>query len=215
MNDEKFDQMHQEGWLAEENSMAKIEDLTPPLPANAFEELKMILQFFDDIAGFDNVLGGKESPSIRSGNHFQGAVRQASPRLRDRAIRIERQVACFGEKLMWLMAAKDPRAHWTISSDPEGKSDFALSMLPDDTRLLVDSHSASPAFEQDHANMAAFLFKSGAIDGEDLIDMLPVPNRDMLKEKYRRREISKRQLLQSLPPEELSKAIAPHRGTRH
>ena len=82
-----------------------------------------------------------------------------------------------------------------------------LSQLPDDTRVLVDSHSSSPVYEQDHANTAAFLFKSGAIDAEDLLDLLPIPNRDMLKEKLKNREISKRQLLQSLPPEAMAKEL--------
>ncbi len=211
MNDERFDKMHDEGWIAEETPGAKVDDLTPPLPPNAFEELKMILQFFDDIAGYDNVMSGKGESNIRSGNHFQGALRQASPRLRDRAIRSERQLAGFGEKNMWLIGAKDPRTHW-LKVDDKGESDFSIADLPDDTRMLVDSHSASPVFEQDHANMAAFLFKSGAIDGEDLIDMLPVPNRDQLKEKLRAREISKRQLLQKLPPDVLAKTLAPHGG---
>ena len=212
MTDDKFDQLQTEGWLAEESSAAKVQDLTPELPPNAFEEIKMIIQFFDDIAGFDNVMSGKGEQGIRSGNHFQGALRQSSPRLRDRAIRAERQCAAFGEKNLWLMAAKDGRTHWTNNADPQRKSDFLLSQLPDDARVLVDSHSSSPIFEQDHANTAAFLFKAGAIDGEDLVDMLPVPNRDVIKEKYRKREISKRQLLQSLPPELLAKEIAPRGG---
>ncbi|HVN64772.1 MAG TPA: hypothetical protein VMT58_09060, partial [Candidatus Binataceae bacterium] len=115
INDDRMDELHSSGWLAEENPMAKIQDITPELPPNAFEEMKMIIQFFDDIAGFDNVLSGKGEPGIRSGSHFQGAVRQASPRLRDRAVRVERQNANFAEKNLWLMASKDPRAHWTQS----------------------------------------------------------------------------------------------------
>lgn len=201
MNDERFDQMAQEGWIAEESPAAKVDDLTPPLPANAFEEVKMIIQFFDDVAGFDNVLSGRGETGIRSANHFQGAVRQASPRLRDRAIRVERQVAKTGEKVMWHTATKDGRVHWTKSDDPKGTSNFTLSQLPDDTRILVDSHSSSPVFEQDHANTAAFLFKSGAIDADDLLDLLPVPNRDYLHEKLKARELTKRQFLESLPPE--------------
>lgn len=215
MNDERFDQLAQEGWLAEENPTAKVDDLTPPLPPNAFEEMKMWGDFFNEVAGFDNVLSGKGEPGIRSGNHFQGAVRQASPRLRDRAIRVERQAAAVGEKAMWQMAAKDGRVHWTKSDDPELKTDFTLSQLPDDTRVLVDSHSSSPVFEQDHANTAAFLFKSGALDADGLLDLLPVPNRDYFKEKLKQREMSKRQLLQSLPPELLAKEIAPHAGRSH
>lgn len=216
MNDERFDQLQNEGWLAEQNPAAKVQDLTPALPEDAFEEIKMGIQFFEDIAGFDNVLSGKGETGIRSAQHFQGAVRQASPRLRDRAIRAERQCARFGEKILWQMASNDGRVHWTDSGDTGGRTDFLLSQLPDDTRILVDSHSSSPIFEQDHANTAAFLFKSGAIDGEDLIDLLPVPNRDALKEKLRKRELSKRQLIQSLPPQlQMEVMTGAHHGGHH
>jgi hypothetical protein len=210
MNDEKFDQLQQEGWLAEPNPNSKVEDLTPPLPANAFDELKMIMGFFDEIAGFDNALSGKGEPGVRSANHFQGLVRQASPRLRDRAIRVERQCAEFGEKVLWHMAAKDGRTHWTKSDDPKFQTDFILAQLPDDARVLVDSHSSSPIYQEDHANTAAFLLKSGAIDAEDLLDLLPVPNRDLLKEKLRKRELSKKALLDSLPPELKMQALVPN-----
>lgn len=216
MNDEKYDQLMNEGWLAEEQPGGKIEDLTPKLPDNWAQDIQLIESSFDQVAGFDNVLSGKGEAGIRSGNHFQGAVRQASPRLRDRALRAERQYAAYGEKNLWLMAAKDARAHWTKSDDLKGNSDFLLSQLPDDTRVLVDSHSSSPVYEQDHANTAAFLFKAGAIDGEDLLDLLPIPNRDVLKEKLKNRELSKRQLLQSLPPELMAKELGggAHHGHR-
>ena len=207
MNDEKYDQMMNEGWLAEEAPGGKVEDLTPQLPEHWADDIALIERSFEEIAGFDNVLNGKGEPGIRSGNHFQGAVRQASPRLRDRALRAERTYAAFGEKQLWMNGAKDARAHWTEFNDPAGKSDFTLAQLPDDTRIIVDSHSSSPIYEQDHANTAAFLFKAGAIDGEDLLDLLPIPNRDVLKEKLKKREISKKQLLDSLPPDLRTKAI--------
>lgn len=210
MNDEKYDQLMEEGWIAEATPNAKVEDLTPDLPTNAFDEFKMMMQEFDEIAGFDNAMSGKGEPGVRSNNHFQGMVRHASPRLRDRAIRVERQCAAFGEKVMWHMAAKDARAHWTKQDDPGMKSDFILAQLPDDARVLVDSHSSSPIYEQDHANTAAFLFKAGAIDAEDLLDLLPIPNRDMLKEKWQARELSKKQLLDSLPPDIRMQALVPH-----
>lgn len=201
MGDELYDQFKRDGWIANEMPTAKVEDQTPPMPEHWREEFAMVDGLFDAIAGFDNVLGGKESPQIRSASHYQGAVRMASGRLKDRAIRSERQVAEFGEKMLWLMEAKDPRSHWTQEADPQRRSDFILSTLYDDARVIVDGHSASPAFSQDHAQMAAFLKKDGDIDGTDLLDMLPVPNRDRLKEKLREREAAKMKMIESLPPE--------------
>lgn len=202
MNDELYEQFKDVGWIANSGPMGKIEDLTPPLPDHAFEELDHVIRFFDVVAGYDNVLSGKGEPGIRSAGHFQGALRAASPRLRDRAVRVERQVASFAEKILWLMAAKDGRAHWTKENDPARKTDFILSALPDDSRVVVAGHSSSPVFEQDFANLAAFLKRDGDIDGEDVLDLLPVPNRDNLKHKLRKREKAKQEFLQSLSPED-------------
>jgi hypothetical protein len=202
MNDERYDQLKNDGWIAEAMPGAKIDDLTPPMPANAFDEVGSIEQMFDAVAGFDNVLSGKGEPGVRAGNHFQGLMRTASPRLRDRAIRVERQLTELAEKILWLMAANDPRAHWTSADDPESKTDFYLSQLPDDARVLVDGHSSSPVYEQDHANTAAFALKAGAIGPDDLLDMLPLPNRDLLKEHLAARQAAQQKMLASLPPEE-------------
>jgi hypothetical protein len=214
MSDERYDEMYEAGWLAESTPGAKVEDLTPKLPEHAFEEVNAILKMFDEIAGFDNPLSGKGEPGIRSAQHFQGAVRQASPRLRDRAIRIERQLTELAEKFLWLIAVKDGRAHWSETEDPAELSDFYLSQLPANTRVLVDGHSASPVYEVDHANTAAFLFKAGAIAPDDLIDMLQVPNKDMLKEKLHERQAAQRKFMASLPPEERAKLLTHGGGGR-
>jgi hypothetical protein len=208
MNDERYDQLKNDGWMAEAMPGGKIEDVTPPLPENAFNEIKEIITFFDDIAGFDNVLSGKGEPGLRSGNHFQGLLRTASPRLRDRAIRVERQLVECAEKFLWLMAEKDGRAHWTEANDATGKTDFYLSQLPLDARVLVDGHSASPVYEQDHANTAAFALKAGAIGKADLLNMLPLPNRDILLEHLEAREKEEQKILMSLPPEDRVKLLA-------
>lgn len=211
INDDRYDEFKRAGWIANENPGGKVEKLTPELPAHSFEEFGFYAKLFEESGGFDNVLSGRGEAGVRSGNHFQGLLRTSSPRLRDRSIRVERSVAAFGEKCMWLMDAKDPRAHWTRTNDPQRKSDFVFATLPDDARVLVDSHSASPIYEQDHANLAAFLKKDGDIDGEDVLDLLPVPNRDNLKEKLRLRDEAKQQFIQSLPPDLKIEAMLGHR----
>jgi hypothetical protein len=220
MNDERYDELYESGWMAEAMPGAKVEDMTPKLPEHAFEEVKSILGFFDEIAGFDNVLSGKGEPGVRAGNHFQGLMRTASPRLRDRSIRIERQLTEFAEKFLWLTAAKDARAHWTTPNDMSGQSDFYLSQLPEDTRVLVDSHSQSPVYEQDNINQAAFLFKAGAISPRDLIDVSSLSNKDALKEALEERQAAQQkqqqQLLAGLSPDERAKVLtAGHGKTAH
>lgn len=203
MNDEKYDQMIETGWVAEETIGAKIDDLTPPMPAQWKEEIATIIEFFNDVSGTDlGALSGRGEPNIRSGNHFQGAVRMASPRLRDKNLRAERQYAAYGEKALWLSAAKDAHAHWLDAEDVEGKTDFALSQLPEDARVVVDAHSASPIYETDHSNLVAFGLRAGMIDNDDALSLLPFPNRDVLRDKLHRREKAKDDMLKQLPPDE-------------
>lgn len=208
MNDERYDQLVQSGWIAQEQPGAKIEDLTPPMPAQWKEEIGTIIEFFNDVSGIDyGALSGRGEPGIRSGNHFQGAVRMASPRLRDRNLRAERQYAAYGEKMLWLAAAKDAHAHWTEPNDLKGATDFVLSELPEDARVVVDAHSASPIYEQDHANLVAFGLRSGMLDAEDGLSLLPFPNRDVLRDKLKHREQAKEKVLSALPPDERARLM--------
>lgn len=207
MNDERYDQLIESGWIAQEQPGAKVDDITPPMPAQWKEELATITQMFDDIAGMDKALSGGGEPGIRSGNHFQGAVRMASPRLRDRSLRAERQYAAFGEKALWLCAAKDARAHWLDPNDLAGNTDFALSQLSDDARVVVHVHSASPIYEQDHANLVAFGLQTGMLDADDGLSLLPFPNRDILRDKLQHREAAKQKLISELPPQERAAAL--------
>lgn len=217
MNDERYDQLVESGWVAQEMPGARIDDLTPPMPPDWRADVELINQMFEDTAGFAGALSGRGEPGIRSGNHFQGAVRMASPRLRDRSLRAERQYAAFGEKALWLAAAKDASAHWTNPDDPVGMSDFLLSELPDDARVVVDAHSASPIYEQDNANLVSFGVNTGVLDGEDALTLLPYPNRDVLLAKYRRREQAKQAMLSGLSPQERAQILLgekPKRGKK-
>jgi hypothetical protein len=217
-NDETYDQMNQRGWIAQEMPGAKVDDITPPMPKDWVAEIEMIGKMFDELAGFDNVMSGRGGDGIRSGNHFQGAVRMSSPRLRDRALRAERAYARFGEKMLWLAAAKDASAHWLDPADIAGKTDFVLSQLHDDARVIVDSHSSSPIYEEDHANLAAFGIKIGALDSADAIDMLPFPRRDTLRDKLEMRQKKREEELKRLPPEiraELEFGIKPQGAEHH
>ncbi len=48
-------------------------------------------------------------------------------------------------------------------------------------------------------NVAAFLSKSGIIDGESTIDLMPLQRKDMLKQRFREKEAAKAQLLKEHP----------------
>jgi hypothetical protein len=184
ITDDLYDRFKQAGYM-NLDSGSDVKDLTPKLPEAAFADVKEIMEFMDEVSGFQNILSGQGEPGVRAGNHAQTLMKTASPRLRDCALTVERQCADLGDKVFVCMAAKDPTAYWVGDGKQEG-TEFLLDQLPSDRRITVDSHSSSPIYEEDHKDIAGFLAKIGAIDGEDAIEMLPgVPRKDILKERLR------------------------------
>jgi hypothetical protein len=186
--------MKQAGYYSMDSG-SEIKDITPELPKEAFAEITEIIQFMDEVSGFHNILSGQGEPGVRAGNHAQMLLRTASPRLRDRALLVERQCADLGDKAFQFMATVEAKTYWTA----DGKSEFYLSQLPEDYRIMVDSHSSSPIYEEDHQQLAAFLAKAQVVDGESLLDLLSVPRRDLLKERYREMQKKKEAFMQQHP----------------
>jgi hypothetical protein len=179
--DEDFDQMKMSGFLAA-NTGEDWEDITPEMPKEAFTEISEIMSLMDEVSGFQNILSGQGEPGVRAGNHAQTLLKTAAPRLRDRALLVERQCADLADKSLEAMTAKEAgsKAYWT-----RGDDEFLLAQLPEDRRVTVDSHSSSPIYEEDHKDMVAFLLKTGVIDGEDAINLLSnLPRKDILVDKY-------------------------------
>lgn len=193
MNDERYDQLKHDGWLAEDSPAAKIQDLTPPLPPGAFTELKEILGAMDDVSGFNNILSGQGEQGVRAGNHAQMLMRTASPRLRDRTISVEESVAEVGGKALELLAAKDATQ---LVAEKEG---FLLSQLPNDLRVTVDSHSASPIYEVDHMQQAMILERGGAIGPEGLLELISVPHKERLLEQLKERQAREAEMIREHP----------------
>lgn len=184
ITDEIYDQFRSNGFL-DLQAGSDVKDLTPALPPQALDCIRMIIQFMDEVAGFGNILSGQGEAGVRAGNHASSLMRTASPRLRDRSTLVERQCASFADKIFSCMQAKSSKVYWV---DPTNGTvnDFLLSQLPDDRCVSVDSHSSSPIYEQDHKELVAFLMKAGVIGGDSSLDLLPVPMRDLLKNRYKK-----------------------------
>lgn len=193
---EQYDDYLQAGFI-NVGAGGDVKDITPELPEEAFGDINEIVKMFERIAGFDNILSGQGEPGVRAGNHAQTLMKTAAPRLRDRALLVERQCADFAHKLFECMVAKQANAYWTDDSGQEGE--FLLSQLPDDYRVMVDSHSSSPIYQEDHVQTAFALAKLEAIGAEDLIDLLPLPRRDLLKLHAREMAKEKAALIQQHP----------------
>jgi hypothetical protein len=184
MTDEMYDQFREAGFISNDVPGSKVEDLTPSLPPEAFADVKEIMAMMDDVSGFHNILSGQGETGVRSATHAQSLMKTASPRLRDQAMLVERQCSSLGNKAFTLLRAKEASAHWIDDGSDKGK-EFLLVNIPEDYRVLVDSHSSSPVYEEDQKQMVAFLLKAGIIDGESALDLLNVPMRDLLKSRYR------------------------------
>ena len=82
-----------------------------------------------------------------------------------------------------LMQAYDD-THYT---DTDG-SPFIAEQFTKDFVVKVDAHSNSPIFTEDTKQLAFNLRKVGAIDNEDLLDLLEPPMKQLLKDKLKKRE---------------------------
>lgn len=186
--------MTPEGFLAEQNPNAKIQDLIGPLPAEAFAEVRAISEMFDEIAGFKPILQGEGEPGVRAGNHAKTLMRTASPKLRERALRIERDAETSAHITFQLMQAKDARVFMSDKNEQ-----FYLKQMPEDYYVEIDSHSSSTAFVDDARELAFALAKHGAVDEEGLLLLTHPPMEDQLIASARERKAAKQKLIQEHP----------------
>ncbi len=197
ITDEKYSNFRGAGYI-DLGQSGDVKDLTPPIPAALFQTIELLGKMMEEVSGFGNIMSGQGEPGVRAGTHAEMLMKTASPRLRDRALLVERQCGLAADKTLELLQAKDGRAYTT---DPtQGKpSEFLLFDLPDDRRVSVDSHSSSPIFSDDHQQLVAFGVKAGFLDGASAIEMLPYPNKDLLKQRYAEAQAAKAKMIQEHP----------------
>ena len=108
---------------------------------------------------------------------------------------VENQCATDGDMTLKMLQAKVAKLFKTSSGQ-----EFMLSQLPDDATVMVDSHSSSPAFSGDQTQIAFNLKRFGAIDNEDLLDMVPgLPKAQELKIKAKKRAEQEAKFLEQHP----------------
>ncbi len=196
MTDERYAQFRTSGFVTLSPG-ASVTDLTPKLPDASFQYVTLLSKMMEQISGFDNILSGQGEAGVRAGVHADTLIRTASPRLRDRSLLVERQCAEAADKSLELLEAYDNTPY--RSNDPQAEVELFLGLLPDSRKVSVDSHSSSPIYEQDHKELIAFGVKSGFIDGESAIDMLPFPMKDKLKIRLREKQAAQQKLIQEHP----------------
>lgn len=179
--------MARNGMISDSSPGGKIERLAPEMPPDLLQQVDAVLRYMDDVGGFSPIMQGQGDAGVRAGVHAQTLVRTGSPRIRDRALLVESQCEDMGDLAFKFLQAKQARVFETDEQDPKARQKFTLSQLPDDANVVVDSHSASPAFSEDARNLAFALAKAGAVDGEGLLLLTQPPLQDTLIARYRKR----------------------------
>lgn len=195
------------GTLMDDSPTAKVETMAPTMPAMAMEYLSLLDQYADEAGGFTNILSGQSDAGVRAGTHANTLLRTSSPRLRDKALRVEKQVATFGNLCLQMSQAKNARVFKVRKASPsmmdkitgKGDQEFMLSQLPDDVRVAVDSHTSSPAFSGDAEQKAFMLAKAGAIDGKSLIELVHPPREDELIQRWETKQEQQAELIKQHP----------------
>ena len=211
--DEKYAQMRQGGTF-NVSAGSSITDLTPKFPDQAMPMIQMQIGLLESIGGFDNMLSGKGESGVRSGSQAAQLMKTSTPRMRDRSLLVERQCAEAGDLMLSLMQAKDGRNYWTDPNKPQDTS-FLLGDLPDDRRVVVAQHSASPIFQDDHQQAIAYGVSRGFIDGHSAIELMNMPSKDMLQRRLKDKELAQAQQMQDLKqhdPEAYAKLLEKQAG---
>ncbi len=199
ITDELYGQMRAAGY-GNLPQGASVQDMTPKLPDNGIAMLKFVIEAFNMVGNFPEIMQGKGEPGVRAGVHANTLLKTGSPTLRDRALLVERQCAVSADLTLQIMEAKDPSNYWTkydTLADIE-QTKFKLTDLPEDWRVSVDSHSSSPIFADESAQLIFQAAKLGYVTGEYVIDNMPFPNKETAKAQLREKEKKQAEFMQKL-----------------
>lgn len=197
------------GYWVDGSPNAKIETDNVTIPQDFAVMLHEYERMFDAVVGLPPIARGKGDTGVRSKNHAETLVRQFSPRFKDRALLVERSVEALGGLMLDIArAAVDKKLTAWVPEGAAGleavKPDpleippakglvrvmFRFSDLPEEVNVLVDSHSASPAFEAEEKSLHFDLLKVGAEDASELVEHVDVQSPGELQAGIMRREIA-------------------------
>src|SRR5208283_3504534 len=143
--------------------------------------------------------------------------RMFSPRFKDRALLIERDVARQGALILDMGKVYDKRklVAWAPEAMVGVEKDedvlkfavtpakglvpvvFTLGDLPDNVTMAVDAHSSSPAFSMDAKELAFALHRIGAMSPSDVVEHVDTPDPDELLAGIMRREVAQAEAMEA------------------
>lgn len=169
------------GYLAVPNPVAKIENLAPDIPDQAFTMLDRIDAMFAEQGGIPPILSGVNPPDVRAGSQLGTlAGIAAGGRIRKKALLVEDALEVLATRFFHLMQRRDPTPY-PMHRPGEREQTFLLSQLPADIKVLVSAHSASPVYAEQLAQKAGALLQAGAIDLPTFVDFMNVPMSEELR----------------------------------
>ena len=168
------------GIVVSENPGAKGEEFAPNVPDDLFKEVAEIDKMFEEMSGITNVMSGRGEAGVRSQAHASQLAQLGSSRAKKRALIVEDSLEHMATMYLKLMRKYDDRTYRA-----ENGIEFVMEQFTDDFVVKVDSHSNSPLFSENQNQLAFELLKAGAIDLEELLDLIDVPMAQLLKQKLR------------------------------
>ena len=208
------------GYLVDSSPQGKMQNLVPDLPEGLWESLHEMEAMYDKMAGFTPTLQGRGESGVRAQGHSESLTKNASPRFKDRALGVERSVeglgglgldylkAKVGTKLTAWVMPKEESIETSVPVDPvlspppvKGMLpiEFTFANLPDNCKVVVDSHSSSPAFSHETRGLLFDLFKAGAITKEQLVLHTSPPGEDTMIEDIRKAELEQAAFAEAHP----------------
>jgi len=179
IQDELYGQMRMAGY-GNLDPNSKVEDMTPNFPPELLPVIKFVIEQMDINSGFPPIMQGQGEQGVRAGSHAGTLMKTGSPTLRDRALIAERSCAVTADLTMEIKEAKDDSVYWTKADTIQDvrETEFKLMDLPSDWRVTVDSHSSSPIFSDENAQLIMAAHSKGMVQTEYAINNLPFPNRE-------------------------------------
>lgn len=196
------------GYWVDGNPNAKVENMPVEIKGDLWASLHEYERMMDEVGGLPPTGRGHGEAGVRSQAHAETLVRMFSPRFKDRALLVERDVEGIGGMMLELakahvdkkLTAWVPEAAAGLEKPPlpdpltvaPVKGDvavrFSFADLSEDVVLSVDSHSSSPAFSEESKSLLFNLVKAGAAGPGDLLDHTDAPDPEELAAGLRRRQ---------------------------
>ena len=170
----------EDGLVLEDNPSAKLDVHQPEIPDDLFASIKEIDLMFEEVSGINNIMQGRGEVGVRSTGHASQLAKLGASRAKRRALIIE---DCLEQEATLILKIKkryDKRRFRADGPADKPGEEFIAAQFTDDFIVKVDAHSNSPIFMEDQEQKAVELFKLKAIDRESLLEMVEVPQRDLL-----------------------------------